>query len=34
MSELWKIQIRALFGSLLLIGLLLVAAGLDPWWWV
>ena len=34
MSELWKVQIRALAANLLLIGLVLVAAGLDAWWWV
>lgn len=33
MSGLWRTQVRALFASLLLIGIVLVAAGLDPWWW-
>jgi hypothetical protein len=33
MNTLWRVQVRALIAGLVLVGIVLVAAGLDPWWW-
>lgn len=29
-----QVQLRALVGNVLLVGIILLAAGLDAWWWV